>query len=307
MSLSRYLHFSRKEWAQLRNDTPQPFAEDELARLRGLNEPISLDEVEAAYLPLARLLRLYEGGRGSLYETTRRFLGHGSQRVPWLVGLAGSVAVGKSTTARVLQHLLARGPDAPRVALVTTDGFLHANATLQQRGLMERKGFPESYNLRALVEFLFALKSGQSVVHAPVYSHLRYDIVPGATVEVRDADIVIVEGLNILQPSSGESTLFASDFFDFSLYVDAEESLVREWYIQRFLRLRETAFANPESYFHHYAALSHTAAIARAGQIWDTINGPNLRANIQPTRERADLILRKCVDHKVESVQLKRI
>jgi len=308
--LSRFLTFDREAWARLRANTPLTLTESDLDALRGLNERLSLDEVEQIYLPLSRLLNLHVRAVQSLYHASQTFLGNTADKVPFIIGLAGSVAVGKSTTARVLQALLARWPSHPSVALVTTDGFLFPNAVLEARGLMQRKGFPESYDRVALVRFLADVKAGYPEVHAPVYSHQRYDIVPGATQAVRHPDVVIVEGLNVLQaPPAGysENQLFASDFFDYSIYVDADESLIRSWYVERFLRLRDTVFQDPESYFHRYAGLDEPEARATAAGIWERINAVNLRENIEPTRIRAHLILEKGVEHRVERVQLRRV
>lgn len=306
-----YVHFSRAEWGQLRADTPLTLSEADLAQLRGLNERVSLDEVVEIYLPLSRLLNLYVAATQGLYRATAAFLGNPAPKVPYVIGMAGSVAVGKSTTARILQALLCRWPDHLTVDLVTTDGFLYPNRVLESRGIMHRKGFPESYDVRALIQFVYDVKAGLPQVRAPVYSHLVYDIVPGQFQVVDQPDIMILEGLNVLQ--AGESTpgrrprVFVSDFFDFSIYVDAEVEDIREWYIARFLTLRHTAFRDPSSYFHRDASLSDQDARARASTIWKDINEVNLMENILPTRERAHLILEKGGDHSVRCVQLRKL
>ena len=308
--LSRFLTFDREAWSRLRANTPLTLTESDLDALRGLNERLSLDEVEQIYLPLSRLLSLHVRAVQSLYHASQTFLGNTAEKVPFIIGLGGSVAVGKSTTARVLQALLARWPSHPSVALVTTDGFLFPNAVLEARGLMQRKGFPESYDRAALVRFLADVKAGYPEVHAPVYSHQRYDIVPAATQTVRHPDVVIVEGLNVLQapPSPAvETQLFASDFFDYSIYVDADEPHIRSWYIERFLRLRDTVFQDPDSYFHRYANLNEAEARETAAGIWERINAVNLRENIEPTRFRAHLILQKGAEHRIERVQFRRV
>lgn len=306
---SRYLTFDRAAWAKLRDSTPLTLTEPDLAELRGLNDAVSISEVEQIYLPLSRLLSLYVRATQELHRAAQTFLGDHTAKVPFIIGLAGSVAVGKSTTARILRALLSRWPGHPSVDLVTTDGFLFPNAVLQARGIMNRKGFPESYDRARLVRFLDALKAGVDDADAPVYSHQRYDIVPDARHTVRHPDIVIVEGLNVLQVPAERSGMqvFASDFFDFTIYVDADEADIQRWYIERFLRLRDTVFQDPQSYFHRYASLSEAEARQTAAGIWDAINGVNLRENIAPTRDRASLVLRKGDNHAVEQVQLRRL
>ncbi|MFO1184704.1 MAG: type I pantothenate kinase [Bauldia sp.] len=303
--------FTRAEWARFRADTPMTLNQADLERLRSLDDPISLDEVVDIYLPLSRLLSLYVRAMQGLHAATRTFLGTQDGKTPFIVGIAGSVAVGKSTTARVLRALLSRWPNVPRVDLVTTDGFLWPNAVLEGRGLLARKGFPESYDISALRNFLSAVKAGEAPVEAPVYSHLVYDIVPGASVVVDRPDILIVEGLNVLEPShlprDGRAVPFVSDFFDFSIYIDADEAAIRDWYVARFLTLRQTAFRDPKSYFHRYANLGDDEARRVAGQLWQTINLVNLRENILPTRPRASLILWKGASHRVERVALRRL
>ncbi len=309
--VSPYLRFSRNEWANLRASTPLPLTEMDLSTLRGINEDISLEEVAGVYLPLSRLLNLYVSAIQSLHKATDTFLGHLPAKVPYIIGIAGSVAVGKSTMARILQALLSRWPDHPKVDLVTTDGFLYPTAILEKRGLMNRKGFPESYDQRRLVNFLTEIKSGKSEVSAPVYSHLIYDIVSGAEQKVHQPDVLIVEGLNVLQSGRARNTrasqIFVSDFFDFSIYIDADEETIEDWYVARFLKLRETVFRNPDSYFNRYSKLTLEEATEKAHSIWREINGPNLRDNIQPTRERAQLILRKGAGHSVEEVRLRKL
>jgi type I pantothenate kinase len=310
MTVSRYTNFSRTEWARLREATPLTLSEADLTELQGLNEQLSMREVEEVYLPLSRLLNLHVAATRELERVTDRFLGKTVAPNPYILGVAGSVAVGKSTTARVLRALLARWPDHPRVDLVTTDGFLYPNRVLEQRGLMARKGFPESYDRRRLVRFVADLKAGVAEVTAPVYSHLVYDILPGEMQVVRQPDILILEGLTVLDGAdvrSVDDSLFVSDHFDFSIYVDAPESHIREWFLQRFRRLRETAFRDPKSYFGKYAQLSEEDAQAFAGKVWEEINGVNLRENILPTRERAHLILEKGPDHAVGRVKLRRL
>ena len=298
--------FDRDDWAVLRAATPLTLREDDLAKLRGINDRIDLDEVAAVYLPLSRLLNLYVSATQDLARVSSTFLGSMSPRVPYVIGVAGSVAVGKSTFARILQALLARWPDHPKVDLVTTDGFLHPNEVLAARGISDRKGFPESYDTRRLLEFLRELKSGAPTVTAPVYSHVVYDIVPGEEVVVAQPDIVIVEGLNVLQVGTG-ATEFVSDYFDYSIYVDANESDIRQWFVQRFFSLRETVFLDPNSFFKHFAELTDAEAEATAIGIWESINGRNLQDNIEPTRERASLIVRKDAEHRVTEVKLRKL
>ena len=305
----RFVSFDRQQWAELRAATPLTLREADLEQLRGINERIDLDEVAAVYLPLTRLLNLYVSATQNLHKVTATFLGTLAPKVPYVIGVAGSVAVGKSTFARILQELLKRWPDHPKVDLITTDGFLHPNAVLEDRGIMNRKGFPESYDTRSLLRFLRDLKSGQASVSAPVYSHVVYDIVDGEQVEVRQPDILILEGLNVLQvaPPGGEATEFVSDYFDFSIYIDADESDIEQWYVDRFLRLRESVFQDPNSFFRHYAELSHEQAVQTAQFIWKSINGLNLVENIEPTRDRASLILRKGPNHRVSDVRLRKL
>jgi type I pantothenate kinase len=305
----RYLTFQRDEWAALRASTPLTLGEGDLESLRGINEQIDLDEVATIYLPLTRLLNLYVTATQNLYKVSGDFLGTTTPKVPYIIGVAGSVAVGKSTFARILQALLCRWPDHPKVDLVTTDGFLYPNKVLDDRGLMNRKGFPESYDTRRLLQFLRELKSGAEMAEAPVYSHVVYDIIDGETVAVSQPDIVILEGLNVLQVGKPSETTaeFVSDYFDFSIYIDAEEAHIEEWYVQRFMKLRDTVFQNPDSFFRHYADLSHDEAIDVARFIWRDINGKNLRENIAPTKSRADLLLRKSPDHRVADVALRRL
>jgi len=301
-----FLEIDRAEWAALAPSTPLPLGAGEIERLRGVGDSLDLNEVAEVYVPLSRLLNLYVAGALSTGSSVREFLGQPVRPTPFVIGVAGSVAVGKSTIARLLRELLSRWPDTPSVELVTTDGFLLPNAELARRGLMERKGFPESYDRRALLRFVSEVKSGVDEVHAPVYSHLVYDVVPEEHVVVRRPDVLIVEGLNVLQPPTS-GRLAVSDLFDFTIYVDARTADIENWYVQRFLRLQRGAFADPSSYFHRYASLSEEEAVARARGIWDAINGPNLEANILPTRARASLVLRKGPDHTVSTVLLRKV
>jgi type I pantothenate kinase len=308
---SPYRVFTRDEWAKLRADTPMTLVPRELEQFSGLIEDLSMVEVEQIYLPLSRLLNLHVAAAQELHAVTNRFLGRKDHRVPYILGIAGSVAVGKSTTARVLKALLARWPDHPRVDLITTDGFLHPNEDLNRRGIMHRKGFPESFDTARLLNFLHEVKSGKEKVEAPVYSHFHYDILPGQTLAIDRPDILIVEGLNVLQPArmpkDGEAIPFVSDFFNFSIYIDADAKVIEEWYVTRFMRLRQTAFRDPAAYFHRYAHLTPDEARAQALEIWRTINEKNLAENILPTRQRARLILRKSANHRIEDVALRRI
>ena len=300
----RYLHFSRPAWSALRENTPLTLSEDDLRQLRGLNDRLSLDDVVDVYLPLSRLLNLHVGATRQLHDATATFLGQRTMRVPYIIGIAGSVAVGKSTTARVLAALLRRWPDTPAVDLITTDGFLLPNATLESRGILHRKGFPESYDVRRLLGVVADVKAGAPAVRVPVYSHTVYDVVPDVTHTITQPNILIVEGLNVLQGGVGRP--FVSDWFDFSIYVDAGEADLERWYVDRFLTLCATVFTDAGSYFHRYAHLSRDEAVATARRIWGEINAVNLRENILPTRERADLVLRKEGDHDVASVRMRR-
>jgi type I pantothenate kinase len=306
-----YRLFTRSQWAKLRDDTPMTLDAGEIAALRSMYDRLDLNEVEEIYLPLSRLLSIHVASLQQLYFAQRRFLGIVERKMPFIIGVAGSVAVGKSTTARVLQALLARWSPRPKVDLVTTDGFLHPNAVLEREGMMQKKGFPESYDLPALLGFLSDIKAGRRRVRAPVYSHLTYDIIPHEWITIDRPDILIVEGVNVLQtgrlPRDGKAVPVVSDFFDFSVYIDADEPVLRDWYIRRFLALRDTAFHDPRSYFHRYAPLSDEEATATAMAIWERTNLANLEDNILPTRPRATLILRKGADHVVQSVALRRL
>ncbi len=308
---SPYLEFPRATWREFRKDTPLTLSEEDLIQLKGQNEPVSLLEVEEIYLPLSRLLNLYVAATQDLYKVTTRFLGHPEPKVPYLIGLAGSVAVGKSTTSRILQALLAHWPNHPRVVLVTTDGFIYPNAVLEERGLMTRKGFPESYNLSLLVHFLTDLKAGKPNLKVPIYSHHHYDIVPDAFQIVGQPDIVIVEGLNVLQiparNTSKRAQWFVADFFDFTIYVDAPTLIIKQWYINRFLAFREKARLDSQAFFHQFSTWPEEQALAFAEKIWNEINALNLQENILPFKRRAHLILEKASNHSVERVLLRKL
>lgn len=305
-----FVELDRQTWSRLSTEIESPLNHGDIDRLRGLGDPLDMEEVREVYLPLSRLLNLYVGAAGQLHAATTTFLGEQTTRTPFVIAVAGSVAVGKSTTARVLQQLLRRWPDTPNVELVTTDGFLYPNAELKRRGLMERKGFPESYDRRALLRFISEVKSGAEEVRAPWYSHVTYDIVPGKEVVVRRPDVLILEGLNVLAPArtrpDGRSGLALSDFFDFSVYVDAKTDYIEQWYIERFQSLRTSSFTSPESYFHRYADLSYEEAEQTARGIWKRINEPNLQDNVLPTRGRAQLVLTKDADHSIRRMLLRK-
>ena len=306
-----FLEFDREEWEDLAESTPQPLTAEELEAIRGLGEQIDLEEVISVYLPLSRLLHLYTMGVHQVWDAQREFLRSNARKVPFIIAVSGSVAVGKSTSARLLQALLSRWPGTPKVDLVTTDGFLYPNAVLQERGLLDRKGFPESYDRRALLQFVAEVKAGRQEVAAPIYNHLVYDILPGEQQIISSPDILILEGLNVLQHGLARGgkvpAVFLSDFFDFSVYVDAQERIIKKWYIERFMALRETAFTDPNSFFKHFTELTEDEALRTASGIWDSINGPNLVQNILPTRGRARLILSKGENHRVERIRLRRI
>jgi type I pantothenate kinase len=309
--LSPYTAFSRAAWAALREDTPMTLAREEVTRLRSMHEHLDMNEVEEIYLPLSRLLSMYVAATQRLFRAQQRFLGTEDAKMPYIIGIGGSVAAGKSTLARVLQALLARWPNVPKVDLINTDGFLHPNAVLEREHLMDRKGFPESYDLPALLRFLNDVKAGRRPMRAPIYSHLIYDVMTNHWIEIDRPDILIVEGLNVLQagrlPKNGEEIPFVSDFFDFSVYLDADEKVLKRWYVNRFLTLRGTAFSDPKSYFHRYSNLTDAEATATATDIWTRINLVNLHQNILPTRQRADLILKKGESHRVDEVALRKL
>ncbi|BEO30898.1 pantothenate kinase [Serratia marcescens] len=305
-----YLQFDRTQWAALRDSVPLTLSEEEIVKLKGINEDLSLEEVAQIYLPLSRLLNFYISSNLRRQAVLEQFLGTDGQKIPYVIGIAGSVAVGKSTTARLLQALLSRWPEHRSVELITTDGFLHPNKVLNERGLMKKKGFPQSYDMHSLVKFVSEVKSGAKRVTAPVYSHLIYDVVPEGNKVIEQPDILILEGLNVLQSGMDyphdPHRVFVSDFVDFSIYVDAPETLLQSWYINRFLKFRQGAFSNPDSYFHHYSKLPEPEAINIATQLWNEINGLNLQQNILPTRERASLIMTKSANHAVENVRLRK-
>ena len=304
--VDRYLRFDREQWSKLRAQTPLTLSEKELEALRGINDRIDLDEVATIYLPLTRLLNLYVAATQNLHRVSATFLGTMAPKMPYVIGIAGSVAVGKSTSARILQSLLMRWPEHPRVELITTDGFLYPNSVLEERGLMNRKGFPESYDTKRLLQFVRDVKAGTAEVSAPVYNHVVYDVMPSHEEVVHQPDILIIEGLNVLQVGSG-NTEFVSDYFDFSIYIDALEKDIESWFIERFQTLRKTVFQDPNSFFKHFADLTQDQAVELAHEIWAGINGKNLKENIQPTRARASLVIQKGADHKVSAVHLRKL
>ena len=305
--LTPFVEILRSDWSQLGNATKQPLTESEISQIRGLGDFLDLTEVSEVYLPLSRFLNLYVTKHSDIHKATSDFLGERAKPVPFIIGVAGSVAVGKSTVSRLLKELLSRWEGTPKVALVTTDGFLYPNKELEKRSLMDRKGFPESYDRLALIKFVSDIKSGKKEVSAPVYSHLTYDIIPGEEVVVDSPDVLIIEGLNVLQAPGPDQDLTLSDFFDFKIFVDAETQNISKWFLNRFHALRESAFTDPESYFHRYAEMPIEQALARATEIWETINLPNLIENILPTRSRATLVLKKGDNHRVESVLLRKL
>ena len=304
---SPFVEIARADWAALASASETPLTADEIGHIRGLGDFLDIDEVRDVYLPLSRLLNLYVAETQKLHGATSSFLGERAKRTPFIIGVAGSVAVGKSTVSRLLRELLARWEGTPNVALITTDGFLYPNAELEARGIMHRKGFPESYDRMALLKFVADVKSGLPSVSAPVYSHLYYDIIPGQRAVVESPDVLIVEGLNVLQQPGADQAVALSDYFDFKIYVDAKPTDIKQWFLDRFAKLRESAFTNPESYFHRYSQVEYEVAVNRANEIWNTINLPNLVDNIQPTKSRATLVLQKGSNHLVERVLLRKI
>jgi type I pantothenate kinase len=305
--LTPFVEILRSDWSQLGNSTKQPLTESEISQIRGLGDFLDLTEVAEVYLPLSRFLNLYVTKHSDIHRATSEFLGERAKPVPFIIGVAGSVAVGKSTVSRLLRELLSRWDGTPKVELVTTDGFLYSNQELEERSIMHRKGFPESYDRLSLLKFVSDIKSGKKAVSAPVYSHLTYDIIPGEQVTVSSPDVLIIEGLNVLQAPGPDQDLTLSDFFDFKIYVDAETENISKWFLDRFYALRDSAFTNPESYFHRYSEMPLEKALARANEIWETINLPNLIENILPTRSRATLVLKKGENHRVESVLLRKL
>ncbi|QLB20528.1 type I pantothenate kinase [Vespertiliibacter pulmonis] len=308
--ITPFLTFERQQWAELRKSVPLTLTEKDLKPLLGFNEDLSLDEIRTIYLPLVRLINYYIDENIQRQQVLHKFLDLASPKVPYIISIAGSVSVGKSTSARILQALLASWPTERKVSLVTTDGFLYPLSILEEKNLLKRKGFPESYDTHRLIQFISDIKAGKRKIKAPIYSHLTYDIVPDKFNEIDQPDIVILEGLNVLQAGihypSNPHNIFVSDFVDFSVYVDADEELLLKWYINRFLKFRRSAFSDPNSYFHHYSKLSEQEAISIATKIWNEINGLNLRNNILPSRERANLILVKGEDHAVQTVKLRK-